>query len=188
MEQIVWEVRYLEPPKVIRHCKKCRTKAEYTSSEHFRVNAQQKSLDIWLIYRCTACKTTWNLTIYSRISPNSIDCESLNKFLSNDIELAKQYAMDTDLLKRNGAKPETPQYCVLGDPIDFTKDVELRITSRHLAQIRVEKILREKLSLTRKDFDQMVSSKVIRLKNDLDIHKSKINHEIVVLVSACQAS
>jgi hypothetical protein len=72
MERVLWEVRHPEPPKIVRYCKTCGAKAEYVSSGLFRVNAQQKSLDIWLVYRCTTCKSTWNMTIYSRINPKSI--------------------------------------------------------------------------------------------------------------------
>ena len=90
---------------VVRYCKKCQTKTEFTSSGLFRVNANRKNLDVWLIYKCIKCNTTWNLTILSRITTGSIPQDLLDGFHENDIELAKHYASDVTLIKRNGAEP-----------------------------------------------------------------------------------
>ena len=49
---IIWDIRYCDLPAVLRYCKKCRKKSEYICSGEFRVNAQQKVLDILLIYKC----------------------------------------------------------------------------------------------------------------------------------------
>lgn len=183
MEKIHWEVQYLSPPKTMHYCKRCGMKTQYSSSELFRVNAQQKSLDIWLIYKCSSCKSTWNMTIYSRINPKSIGKTLLDQFTNNDRALAQRYAMDTDLLKRCGAEIEAPSYIVAGEMIDFTKDTELKISSRYSAKIRVSKILRQKLSLSKKVFDDMVSCGMISLKNGADVHKCKLQHDIVVFVN-----
>jgi hypothetical protein len=182
MEQLQWEVRYLEPPKILRHCKKCGKKTEYASSGEFRVNAQQKSLDIWLIYRCTTCKSTWNLTIYSRINPKSIESRLLDKFLANDSELATEYAMNSDLLKRNGAEPQVSPYQIVGDDLDLTKNAELKIVCEHPSSLTVEKILREKLLLTRRELESRVSSGTIRLADGGNIRRAKLKQEVTVLL------
>ncbi|QRG66472.1 DUF1062 domain-containing protein [Brevibacillus choshinensis] len=80
----------------------------------FRVSAQRKYLDIWLIYKCSDCDCTWNMTIYSRINPKSIASEILEGFRSNDGELVKKYAMDTGLIQKNGAEAGLPKYKILG--------------------------------------------------------------------------
>lgn len=184
MEKLFWEVQYLSPPKTIRYCKKCSMKTEHISAGLFRVNAQQKSLDIWLIYRCACCKSTWNSAVYSRVNPKSLDHKLLNRFMNNDSELAQKYAMDTVLLKKNGAETESPIYRVIGDDmIDFTKNIELTIVSKYPSRIKVSKILREKLSLSQKAFDKLVCSGVIRLENGADIHKCKIQRDTVVLIN-----
>jgi len=53
------------------------------------------------------CNTTWNLTILSRVATGSIPPDLLAGFHENDIELAKHYASDEVLIKRNGAEPLT---------------------------------------------------------------------------------
>lgn len=183
MEKILWEVQYLSAPKTMRYCKKCGMKTEHVSSGLFRVNAEQKSLDIWLIYRCASCKATWNLTIYSRINPKRIGQTLLNQLMNNDSDLAQRYAMDTELLKRSGAAIEAPSYIIIGERIDFTKDVKLKIVSKYAENLKVSKILREKLSFSKKVFDKLVSDGAIRLEDGADIHKYKLQYEITVLIS-----
>jgi len=69
MKIINLDIQYISTPPAIKHCKKCGRKTEYVCSGLFRVNAQRKYLDIWLIYKCSDCDCTWNMTIYSRINP-----------------------------------------------------------------------------------------------------------------------
>ena len=69
MKKIIWKIEPLGLPLVLRHCKKCGKTAEFICSGQFRVNAQRKYLDIWLIYKCAKCDTTWNAAVYSRVSP-----------------------------------------------------------------------------------------------------------------------
>ena len=90
---------------VVKYCKKCKRKTMFNSSGLFRVNAHRKSLDVWLIYKCKKCNTTWNLTVLSRVAAGSIQPELLRGFHENDIELAERYTSDAALIKRNGAEP-----------------------------------------------------------------------------------
>lgn len=154
----------------------------------FRVNAQRKSLDVWLIYRCSRCKTTWNLAICSRVNPKTIGEELLGKFQNNDTELARQYAMDSDLLMKNGAEIEPPAYIIVGNNVDFTEDVQVRIVKQYPSNLlRLSKILREKLSLSKKALDELAAGGVIQLEDGRDIHKCKLKHELVVNISGKRA-
>lgn len=181
MKTIFWEVTHLSPPKTIQYCKRCGTKTQYISSGLFRVNAQQKSLDIWLVYRCIHCKSTWNSTLYSRINPKSIPAHLLEKFMENDAELARQYAMDASLLKRNGAEVEAPAHKIIGEDIDLTQDIRVELTSQLPSKLKVSKLIREKLSLSKKSFDEMVSGGMIQLENGADIHKCRVQQHLVIL-------
>ncbi len=72
MKDIKWTIQYDRPPAPLRHCKKCNIRQEFVSSGQFRVNAQGKYLDIWLIYKCSCCSSTWNAAIYSRVNPGNL--------------------------------------------------------------------------------------------------------------------
>lgn len=181
MQTIYWEVNFLSLPRTKHYCKKCGRKTPFVSSDLFRVNAQQKSLDIWLIYKCEHCNTTWNLTIYSRIHPKSISQSLLEKFTQNDLQLARKYAMDFELIKRNGAETEEPLYSIAGEEIPLGHEVRVVIKSPFPSTLRVAKVIREKLSLSRKAFDTLIANNIIRLEKGGDIYKCKLNEDTVVV-------
>ena len=118
----IWRVIPSNQPVVIRNCPKCGSHCEYESTGNFRVNANQNNIDIWLIYQCNKCKSTWNMEILSRINSNSIDKELYIKYQKNDQELARNYAFDIVTHNRNKSKLcyENITYDVLGDNITLT--------------------------------------------------------------------
>lgn len=90
--------------RVYHRCGGCGKKQEFVNSGKFRVNANGKSVDVWLIYRCKKCKHSWNLTVFERIRPGRISEELFEAFQSNDAEKAYEYGRDFDFLKRNNAE------------------------------------------------------------------------------------
>ena len=137
MKEYQWKVELLSPPPVVRHCKKCGTKTEYASAGLFRVNAQRKYLDIWLIYKCTQCDSTWNMTIYTRVNPQSLPRELLAGFHENARELAQKYAMDTGLVCQNGASPGQPCFRVRGDVPAPDTPARVRISGAYASGLKV---------------------------------------------------
>ena len=85
-------------------CGGCGKKQGFINSYRFRVNANGKSVDVWLIYRCKKCKHSKNLTIYERTRPGKIPEELFESFMNNDMETAMKYGSDIDFLKRNNAE------------------------------------------------------------------------------------
>src|SRR5437016_4799441 len=80
-------------PQIIRRCARCEAN-RFASSNKFRINANKKILDVWLIFKCIACDYTLNVSIFSRKSIKSIDRILLERFHKNDSELVLQYAFD----------------------------------------------------------------------------------------------
>lgn len=95
-EESVWRVRPLAAPHVLRHCASCATTRAYAPSDAFRVNAQQRRLDVWLLYRCLACDDTWKRSVLRRVTPGAIAPERLAAFLRNDAGAAWQAALAAD--------------------------------------------------------------------------------------------
>lgn len=127
MKHIVWNIVPTALPEVVRHCSKCGDEGAFACSGKFRVNAQRRSLDIWLIYRCRACDTTWNARVYQHISPQSLSGDLLRRFTENDENLAREYALDCEFLRSNGAKVCPPPYDIEGDAFDPDEPIELGI-------------------------------------------------------------
>ncbi|MBQ8325875.1 MAG: DUF1062 domain-containing protein [Lachnospiraceae bacterium] len=90
--------------KVYHRCGGCGKKKEFVNSGKFRVNANGKAVDVWLIYRCIKCKHSWNLTIYERTRPARIPADEYQSFLDNDMELAYEYGNNKEFLKKNNAE------------------------------------------------------------------------------------
>ena len=89
---------------VYRRCGGCGKKQEFVNSGKFRVNANGKNVDVWLIFRCKKCKHSWNMTIYERTRPGKIPRELFEAFQENDEETALAYGTDTALLNKNRAE------------------------------------------------------------------------------------
>lgn len=179
---IIWDIQYSTPPTVLRYCKKCGKKSEFICSGEFRVNAQQKTLDIWLIYKCVQCNTTWNSTIYSRISPQRLGVTLLERFHSNDEILALQYAMDISLLQKNGAEIKIPTYQVVGEDVSLAEEVNIKIQSQYILPLKISSILRTKLGISQREFDLLLSNNQIQSNKEKDLRKGKLTSEIIISI------
>ncbi|MDF2889494.1 MAG: hypothetical protein K0R23_3879 [Lacrimispora sp.] len=100
----LWLIVPDQLPAVIRRCPKCKGKTEFQNSGKFRVNANGKLIDIWLIFRCSHCDTSWNMTIIERANPENINKTEYEGFLSNSHELAASYGSDRELFIKNKAE------------------------------------------------------------------------------------
>lgn len=96
-----WIVTPDQLPAVIRRCPRCGRKTEFENSGKFRVNANGRLIDVWLIYRCGQCETSWNLAVWERAEAGGLDQKEYEGFLRNDPSLAARYGNDRDLFARN---------------------------------------------------------------------------------------
>ena len=180
MRKIIWTARYLSAPTAVRYCKHCGFRTAFASSGLFRVNAQQKTLDVWLIFKCPDCDTTWNCTILSRVNPRALPPDLLEGFHANDAELAIRYASDAALLKRNGSEPGTPEIEVLGEKIDFTEPVLIELTAEWPAEQKAAAAVREKLGISRSQFARLCDSGRIRCISGQNLKKCRLASTIVL--------
>lgn len=84
------------PPMPILTCARCDMRQAFASSGRFRLNANGKRLDAWLIYRCTVC----NQTVFERRARNTVDPALLDALQRNDAALARKTALDMTGIKR----------------------------------------------------------------------------------------
>lgn len=183
--KLIWNIKPKEMPLVIRNCNKCNKKTEFYSSELFRVNAQKKSLDIWSIYKCSHCNSTWNLTIFSRIPPNSLKGDLQKRFENNDKDLIWEYAFNSDILKQNNAEVKYDmEYVVYKDEIDIETNgqVNILIKCPYNFNLRLNKFLQKHLGIKRKVIDELIEDKIIDLKENIDIKKYKIKRELEISI------
>lgn len=181
MENLVWEVQYLSVLPIYRHCRGCRAKREFICSGQFRINAQGKSLGIWLIYKCSCCGATWNAALYSRIPLQALRPGMLEAFHRNDQGLAEQFAMDSAWLQKIGAETGVPPYQVLGPAVSFRKAAALEIKTRYFSHIRVASIVREKLGLSQKEYSRRIEAGSIKSVPEADLRKCRLKNGILLI-------
>lgn len=100
----VWRISPVSFPRVKRNCSKCNGKREFINSGKFRVNANGRVIDVWLIFRCETCGTAWNMTVYERKAADALNQEEYLGFLRNDAYLAGKYGRDSGVFARNRAE------------------------------------------------------------------------------------
>lgn len=129
-----WAIVPKTSPAIIRNCPGCRRKTAFHSSESFRINANGNKIDVWLIYRCEKCDSSWNLDIYTRISPGSLDKGLYERFQQNDRETALEYGCCKEILSRNRAE-------ALWEQVEYDVEItELPLLQTHLSQTQYEKV------------------------------------------------
>jgi hypothetical protein len=149
----------------------------------FRVNAQQKCLDIWLIYKCQTCDTTWNLTVLSRINPQSLPSGMLDRYANNDSQLAMLHATDAALIKRNGADCGAVRTEAIGEEFDWSEPAEICLAAKWGMEIKAATLIREKLGLSRNAFEKMCEQRKIVSLSGQNLEKCKMNGKIVLQVN-----
>ncbi|MGM0213149.1 DUF1062 domain-containing protein [Enterococcus sp. AZ109] len=186
MRTVKWQVDCLATPTIIRHCKKCHRDTEFICSDMFRVNAQKKNLDIWLIYNCEQCKTSWNATIFSRTNSNKFDPELLNLFLKNDPQTVKKYGLDKTTLKKNGVQIKKIDYEIVGEKFLPSESVRLEISSDVPLDIKLSVIIKRKLELSNLEFKQLFINS--RIEKQKGIVRKKLTDKITVLLNLEEAN
>jgi hypothetical protein len=68
-----WVVRRTRLPLLSLPCVDCRSASATTGDGKFRVNANGKLLDVWLLVRCVSCDRTSKLTVRERAPVRSFD-------------------------------------------------------------------------------------------------------------------
>lgn len=180
MRKTIWTVQYPTPPHAAKYCKKCGRKTEFYSSGQFRVNAQRKYLDIWLIYKCKHCETTWNATVCSRVSPQSMPSGLLEQFSCNDHNLAKKYAMDINFLRKNSAEIILPDFYIQGDSLHNEKVQLLEIRNQYPLPIKLSGIIRKSLNLSQRQYLNLIKAGQIKSSVMQNLQKYKLNSSIVL--------
>lgn len=162
-QHIHWHIKANGLPMIQRHCPKCGCDKPFRNSEKFRVNANKKNLDIWLIYRCATCNETYNLTVHERIKPSDLSPERLERFTKNDPILARELGFNNDLHRSSDVLMDYTQLDVEIDgplpSIGSSFCVSLSMDSGLC--FRVDWILSQKLQLSRSEVKRRIQAQQI---------------------------
>lgn len=162
----IWEVKVKNTPLLKKKCSHC-SSDRFQCSDKFRLNAQKKNIDIWLIYRCVKCNNTYNMTVFSRIRTESISKDLLDKFSENNKKLAWEYAFSQEIRRKNNvdADLENAEYEILYDDLSIedlmNKDGEMIFFQiKYLLDfnIRASTVIRKCLGLSSSQLNRMLDT------------------------------
>ena len=95
-----WTVLPTRLPLILRRCHSCASE-RFRANGKFRVNANHKLLDAWLLALCTACGETVKLSVLERVTVRSIPPELLDRLHHNDPALTAELLQDPIVQRRN---------------------------------------------------------------------------------------
>ncbi|MFI7500180.1 DUF1062 domain-containing protein [Streptomyces sp. NPDC049687] len=87
-------------PLVLRRCHACASE-RFRASGKFRVNANHKMLDAWLLVLCTVCGDTAKLTVLERTNVRSVRPGLLDRLHDNAPDLTAELLQDPVVQRRN---------------------------------------------------------------------------------------
>lgn len=166
--------------KIVRNCSGCGCKTVFHNTNNFRVNANGKKIDVWLIYQCIKCKHTKNLTVYKRCRPESLVKEEYEGYLRNSSKLAFRYGTDSQFFGRNRVEVDWSniKYIInrkndmLVDTDQFFHEGDLLVVNNsHALKVRTDKVVSEILNLTRSVGKGLEKSGIIVVSEEKQEHK-----------------
>lgn len=170
----LWTIRELGLPAIVKACVTCRS-ARHHPTGKFRVNANSKLLDVWMLINCELCDRTSKIPIHERINVRALEHDRLVMFEKNDPAMARHLAMDASLASRAGYRLDWSGTWELETDMPFYElehadpaPLEVVIRFELPAPIRVERLLMAGLGLSRSAVRGMVDAGLIRLPMAVD--------------------
>ena len=168
-------------PLLIKKCSHCDSDRFYCSDK-FRMNAQKKNIDVWLIYRCVKCDNTCNMTLLSRTKPDLIDKKLFHSFSMNDRETAWQYAFSAGMASKNNLHLDydSVEYEVMSDIsseviMDMTGEViSVRIKCDFDLNLKLSSLIKRCLPLSSTRLKRMFEQGEISLFSGKQPYKYKV--------------
>jgi hypothetical protein len=155
-----WLVCRTGLPLIRRRCLTC-TSARYRAHGKFRVNANRKLLDVWLLALCAGCGETVKLTVLERVRVRAIDPSILARFHDNDVVLAAKLLDDPGLLRRNSVTLDWEGAWTLHKTTVDVSEAEVIDTSVRFVQripIRLTRLLSVGLDVSRSEVQRLVAN------------------------------
>ncbi|MFI7542340.1 DUF1062 domain-containing protein [Actinoplanes sp. NPDC049599] len=181
----LWVVRELGLPAVVKACVSCRS-SRHRPTGKFRVNANAKLLDVWMLICCELCGRTSKIPVHERVNVRALPGEQLRRFENNDAALVRRLTMDAAFARRSAHRldwtgtweleTDLPFYDLGGDdpaPLEVIVRFELP------APIRVAKLLTAGFGLSRPAVRGMVEAGRIRLPVSVD---AKVRDDFTLFV------
>ncbi|MEU4552391.1 DUF1062 domain-containing protein [Micromonospora violae] len=146
-------------PIIRRRCHGCASQRLRTSGK-FRVNANHKLLDAWLLALCTVCGETAKLTLLERMTVRTIPTDLLDRLHANDPGLIAELLQDPGVQHRNRFALDWTDAWRLdtggSDHLDHDViDVAVRFAAR--IPVRPTRLIADGFGLSRAEVDRLIT-------------------------------
>lgn len=176
---IHWNVRPERAPAILYSCSRCSSLNAFYCSSKFRVNANKKKIDVFLIYKCSSCNNTLNVPIERRAWVKKIPNSFLHNSINNNLVLAEKISFDYKFLRAQGYQTEKqPPYEleVISTPIKITTQYIINISVSNPIKLRLDRMLCKGLRVSREEFKQLTRNNSIAVPG----HQRKIHKDVVI--------
>ncbi|TDB83130.1 DUF1062 domain-containing protein [Actinomadura sp. KC216] len=157
-----WAVRSVRLPLLSLRCLECGATTSTAERRMFRVNANKKLLDVWLLADCVRCGATTKIAVHERVPVRSVD--RLRAFEDNDPRLVERVLLDPRVARRNrftldwdGAwhldAPEVP-------PLDADWPVCVEVAFEAPVPLRPDRLIGRGLGLSRSAIERRVKCEI----------------------------
>jgi hypothetical protein len=170
----LWVIREIGLPAIVKACVSCRSTRHHPTGK-FRVNANGKLLDVWMLICCEQCGRTSKTPIHERIQVQALDSERLLRFENNDPAMVRDLARDGALARKAAYQLDWSGTWELETDIPSCEleredraPLEVVVRFELPAPIRVDKLLAAGFSLSRSAVRGMVDAGRIRLPMAVD--------------------
>lgn len=149
-----WTVIPRIPPQPWIKCTGCGGFSPFASSGKARLNANGKTLDAWLVYKCTRCDGTWNRPIFERRNIGAIDPAVLAALHTNDPHWVRAQAFDRETLRRHAQRIDDCEEVdvhkrVIAGERDDCATLEIALAIPHVTALRLDRLLATELGIAR---------------------------------------
>ncbi|WP_433252279.1 DUF1062 domain-containing protein [Actinomadura nitritigenes] len=149
-----WVVHRTRLPLLSLRCADCRSESATTGEGRFRVNANGKLLDVWLLVRCTSCDRTSKLTVHERAPVRSFDPAELHGYRVNDPDLVASTLLDPLLARRNRFALDWAGAWRLDAPsawLDEAWPVRVQVVFEDPVPVRPDRLIAQGLGVSRSE-------------------------------------
>jgi hypothetical protein len=165
-----WTLTPRVPPQPWIVCGGCGGLRPFEASGRFRLNANGKKLDAWLIYKCRTCGATWNRPLFERRAVRDLAPEILEALHANDPARIRAHAFDLAGLKRHARRVDTfaDHDLVKTGPLapEGWTALEIALTVTDPVAVRLDRLLASELAIPRARLAVLASSGGLRVDPD----------------------
>lgn len=180
----LWVIRELGLPAIVKACLSCGANRHHPSGK-FRVNANGKLLDVWLLVWCDSCGSTWKIPIHERVNVRALESSRRMMFENNDPAAVRELVMNASLASKAMYRLDWSDTWTLETNMPFytledPEPINIIVSFELPAPIRVEKILMLGFGVSRSQLRSAVASGRVLLPLDVD---TKVRDDFTLTVT-----